>query len=220
MSDRERRMTPGPTSVRAETRDDGTRMLTGYAAVFNSRTEIKGWFSSFTEEIAPGAFVRAISEDDVRALFNHDSSQVLGRSTSGTLRLSEDKKGLRFEIDLPDTQAGRDIATLVSREDITGNSFAFDVIGEEWEDKDKDVPHRRLTELRLYDVGPVTYPAYSETSIEVSKRTAETVDQIRKKGDAVVATHVRDSCERLQAEAERCLVLLRAPNGAAEEEAS
>ncbi|MEC2444712.1 HK97 family phage prohead protease, partial [Bacillus cereus] len=80
-------------------------MITGYAAVFNSKTSIGGWFD---EIIAPGAFARALSENgDIRALFNHNWDNVLGRTKSGTLRLEEDAKGLKFEVELPNTSTGR-----------------------------------------------------------------------------------------------------------------
>ncbi|MCT4573774.1 HK97 family phage prohead protease, partial [Bacillus thuringiensis] len=82
--------------------------ITGYAAVFNSKTTIGGWFD---EVIEPGAFARSLSENsDIRALFNHNWDNVLGRTKSGTLRLEEDEKGLKFEIELPNTSVGRDLA--------------------------------------------------------------------------------------------------------------
>src|SRR6476660_7289253 len=77
--------------------------ISGYAAVFNSETTIGGGFFGFREIIAPGAFTEAIPRDDVRALFNHDPNMLLGRTVSGTLTLSQDKRGLKYSVDLPDT---------------------------------------------------------------------------------------------------------------------
>src|SRR5687768_5826990 len=85
---------------------DDKSTIGGYAAVFNQETVIGGGMWGFREQIAPGAFDTAIENDDVRALFNHDPNYVLGRTVSGTLKLSADKKGLRYDVDLPDTVAG------------------------------------------------------------------------------------------------------------------
>lgn len=158
MADRERRSVTG--SVEASAVGE-TRTLSGYAAVFNQRTSIVGVFD---EEIAPGAFTDAVGRDDVRALFNHDPNHVLGRSTAGTLRLVEDATGLRYEIDPPDTQAGRDVAHLVARGDVQGSSFSFEVEADEW-DRRATPPVRRITRAKLYDVGPVTFPAYAQTTV-------------------------------------------------------
>ncbi len=97
----ERRVVTQPVEVRAM---GDTPMLSGYAAVFNTDTVIAGMFR---ERIAPGAFTAAVREDDVRALFNHDPNCVLGRTTAGTLSLSEDQTGLRYQIDPPDTQVAQ-----------------------------------------------------------------------------------------------------------------
>ena len=91
--------------------------LVGHSAVFNSETIIAG---AFREQIAPRAFRKSIKEHDVRALFNHDPNLVLGRNKSGTLRLKEDDIGLSYEVDLPDTQAARDLWTLIDRGDVSG----------------------------------------------------------------------------------------------------
>lgn len=151
--------------LRIEKRDDAPSKLIGYAAVFNKLSE-KLLF--FREKIAPGAFKKSLkSGDDVRALFNHDPNHVLGRSTSGTLNLKEDKKGLLSEINLPDTQLGRDLETLVDRGDITGMSFGFITVRDEWEHNEGEEDIRILKEVKLIDVSPVTYPAYPDTSVAV-----------------------------------------------------
>jgi HK97 family phage prohead protease len=149
-----------------EQRDEGnSSQIQGYAALFDVTTDIGGWF---TESIKPGAFNRALKEgDDCRCLFNHSPDYVLGRTKSGTLRLKEDARGLWIENDMPDTQIGRDVLTSIKRGDVTGQSFAFMILGQEWRfAKNKgEVDHREITEVQLYDVGPVVYPAYETTSI-------------------------------------------------------
>jgi uncharacterized protein len=159
----ERRLTAGPLEVRA-TENEPTR-LTGYAAVFNTRTaigDVSSW--GFYEEIAPGAFRNALAMD-VRALLNHSPDHVLGRTTNGTLTLAEDDKGLRVEITPPDTQTGRDVLALVKRGDISQMSFAFRTVKDTWREEKGKAPVRTLEEVELYDVSPVTYPAYPTTSI-------------------------------------------------------
>ena len=143
---------------------DDTLTAVGYAAVFNSRSQNLG---GFVEEISPLAFRKTLQEADVRALFNHEPDQLLGRSSSGTLRLEEDERGLRYEIDLPKTTLGRDLAELLKRGDITGSSFGFRMISDEWDTTEDGFPLRTVTQLALRDVGPVVFPAYeaSEASL-------------------------------------------------------
>lgn len=136
--------------------------LRGHAAVFGTLAKIGRGY----ESIATGAFGRALSGSDVRALLNHEPSQLLGRQSSGTLRLAEDSTGLAFEIDLPDTTVGRDLRTLVERGDITGASFAFrpgEAAYSRAEDGKTITTHISFAELR--DVSPVTYPAYESTDV-------------------------------------------------------
>lgn len=144
-------------------RDDDKAKIVGYAAVFNSWSEDLG---GFREKIQPGAFGKTIKKADVRALFNHDSNIVLGRTKSGTLRLKEDNTGLHMEIDPPDTQAARDLMTLIERGDITQQSFAFRTVEDDWKYKNNgNEAERTLIEVELHDVSPVTYPAYPDTSV-------------------------------------------------------
>lgn len=145
----------------------------GYAAMFGKRSTDLG---GFVEEIAPAAFNKTVKEQDVRALFNHDENQLLGRKSSGTLRLSTDSTGLAYEIDLPDTTAGRDVATLIERGDITGSSFGFRTISDSWGETDTKYPLRTLTEVSLRDVGPVAFPAYADTTAMRSLAEARSLD--------------------------------------------
>jgi HK97 family phage prohead protease len=176
----ERRYVASP-SARIEVRQDGdNKTITGYAAVFfrdgENGTEYN-LFDEYFERISRGAFDRALSEQhDVRALFNHNSDMLLGRSKSGTLRLSVDDFGLRYDITLADTQAGRDVATSIDRGDITGSSFAFIPRKVSWIEEDERVI-REIGDVDLYDVGPVTYPAYEATSAAMRSADKQSVLQ-------------------------------------------
>lgn len=152
--------------LRAVKDDSGKLYLRGYAVVADQRSVDLG---GFTETIAPGAFAEVLKRDtlDVVALFNHDSNNVLGR-TPNTLRMNEDDKGLFVDIELPDTELGRSVYTSIERGDIQGQSFAFIAEDDEWS---PDFSERRVTKVReLYDVGPVTYPAYPDTTIAARSR--------------------------------------------------
>lgn len=155
----ERRSFPG--QVRAIERE-GRPIISGYAAVFGQVSEALG---GFREVIEPGAFSEAILNDDVRALFNHDPNVVLGR-TPKTLRLREDENGLYYEIDPPDTQAARDLLVSLRRGDISQSSFGFTVTSQQWDGSNQDYVVRRIKSVRLFDVSPVTFPAYPTTSAE------------------------------------------------------
>lgn len=159
---------------------DSGKKVGGYAAVFNSEADIGGYFR---EIIAPGAFADAV-KGDVRALIDHDSGRVIGRSTAGTLRLSEDKTGLAVEIDLPDTTDGRDIATLIERGDVSGMSFGFIVTKQTW-DETGDVPTRTIQAVELHEVSIVAFPAYDDTSIALRSLDAARKETKRRNFDAV-----------------------------------
>ena len=156
--------------LRAEGEGESLPDLIGHAAVFNIETEINGFFGGFREKIAPGAFKRTLSEGaDVRALFNHDPSMILGRTKAGTVELSEDSTGLLTRISPPDTQLGRDVTELIRRGDITQMSFGFIVRKEEVEEEEDQMPLRTVLDADLFDVSPVTFPAFEETDIEIEK---------------------------------------------------
>lgn len=144
-----------------EVRADGDkRTLTGYAVVWNSDTTIGDYF---VERIAPGAFTSAI-RGDVLALVNHDSGRVIGRTKSNTLRLQEDERGLKVEIDVPNTTDGNDLWELVDRGDISGMSFGFRATKQEWDDTG-DLPKRTVLEAELFEVTATPIPAYGDTSL-------------------------------------------------------
>lgn len=147
-----------------EEEENKTPKIIGYAAKFNSLSEE---MYGFREKIDRGAFAEAIKNSDVRALFNHDPNIVLGRSKAGTLILTEDDIGLRYEITPPDTQTARDIIESIRRGDISQSSFAFSMGGggdEEWQELPDCKAVRTIKKVsRLFDISPVTYPAYSDT---------------------------------------------------------
>lgn len=144
----------------AETRTEG-RKLSGVAAIYNRETQI----GRMREKIAPGAFERTLSTDDeVLAFADHDSTKLLGRRSSGTLRLTDTDFGLAYELDIPETQLGHDILALAERGDLGGMSFGFLVRkgGERIIDG-----VRTLTDIDLREISVVSaWPAYDGTSVE------------------------------------------------------
>ncbi len=146
--------------------DQKNPKIEGHAAVFNLRTEI---WPGFFEEVAPGAFADAIASPDIYALWNHDSNNVLGNTGAKTLMLSEDAIGLKYSIIPPDTTLGRDLTTLIKRGDVRKSSFSFNINEEKVTklDAGKGVLRTILKVKPLFDVSPVTYPAYKETDVHV-----------------------------------------------------
>lgn len=161
--------------LRIERRDDQTPRLHGYAAVFDSESSDLG---GFRERIAKGAF-DGFQERDVKALVNHNSDIVLGSTEGGTLKLKQDDHGLRFDLDLPDTTGGRDIAVSVERRDVTGMSFRFLTLKDKWEklagegDDDEGRWLRTLLAVRLIEVSPTAFPAYPATEVGVRAETKD-----------------------------------------------
>ena len=153
-----------------ELRMDGDKpTVVGYGAVFNSMSNDLGGFREF---IAPDAFEGRL-EDDVRFLVNHDANLILARTTNGTLRLSVDEKGLRYEADMPNTSTARDLMELLKNGTISQSSFAFTVEEDSWEVKD-GMNIRTIDKVsQLYDVSSVTYPAYNQASSAVALRSLE-----------------------------------------------
>jgi HK97 family phage prohead protease len=164
----ERRTSLAPVRLEKRAADNEGATFSGYAAKYNSRTWIgpvgSPW--GFWEQIKPGAFDRALKEGlDVVCVFNHDVNQLLGRVSNKTLTLSSDDIGLSDTCIFPDTTLGHDVATLVERGDIPGQSFAFNVTAELWETLDDGTELRTLVEVYpLMDVSPCTMPAYTDTT--------------------------------------------------------
>lgn len=168
----ERRFTAGAVELRAAGEGNTVRKVHGYAAMFGKRSSNLGSATTqFFEIIEPGAFTDVLL-DDVRALFNHDANLILARSKAGagSLTLGQDATGLWYEFEAPDTQPGRDLMVSLARGDIDQSSFAFSLTpeGEKWEEVregDQTIIVRTIRRVeRLYDVSPVTYPAYPDAT--------------------------------------------------------
>lgn len=160
MRDMETRHLPGVVEFRAS--DKGIGKLTGYAAVFGKLSQNLG---GFVEQVASGAFNKTLKDGaPVFARFNHENNLLLGTTESGTLTLSADKHGLRYEVELPDTSAGRDVKALAARGDLRYSSFAFQTMEDDWDLTPDGFPLRTLKVVRLIDVAPVTDPAYRDTT--------------------------------------------------------
>jgi len=158
------------TDIEVRQAEEGeSRVLEGYASIFNRDSED---FGGFVEQIKPGAFDGVLERSDVRALINHDSNQLLARSASGTLNLIVDDKGLKYSFEVPNTSYGNDLLEMVRRGDLTQSSFGFSLSSEgyEWEKREDGTRVRSITKIdKLFDVSPVTYPAYPDT--EIAKRS-------------------------------------------------
>ncbi len=154
--------------LRVSKRADGKRVIEGYAAKFGKKSLDLG---GFREQIDRKAFEDCISRCDVRCLREHNPREILGRTKFGTLRLSTDDVGLRFEADVPDTQVGRDTVTDIDDGNLDQCSFSFTVKspgGDKWEGDwdDDELPVRTVLDVKdLYDVGPVQFAAYTDTEV-------------------------------------------------------
>lgn len=160
------------SEFRVEKREENKdlNIVEGYAALFDSPTVIGDWFR---EEILPGAFDDVLL-DDVRCLFNHDPNFILARSNQGkgTLELFVDGKGLLYRYTTPDRQYAKDLQDAIDSGDVTQSSFAFKPKETIWKETENEMDLRQIVKLeRLYDVSPVTYPAYADTT--VAKRSHE-----------------------------------------------
>jgi HK97 family phage prohead protease len=193
--------------VRAAEGSDEPPKIVGHTAVFNQWSEDLG---GFRERIRPGAFKKSIKRDDIRALWNHNTDYVLGRSkVSKTLTLAEDESGLAVEIVPPDTQFARDFMVSIERGDVSQMSFGFYTIKDEWtyptdEEYNKGaLADRDLIEVEMFDSSPCVFPAYPQTDVSIrsrlraqpelpgdepgdpeSSRTTGTIDAILGKADA------------------------------------
>lgn len=163
-----------PLTIAQRAEDSNTGTLTGYAARFDAWSHDLGWFR---EKIERGAFKRTLEDkgNDIRALADHrtDALAVVGRRSAGTLRLQEDNEGLKVEIDLPDTSAGRDLRTNIEAGNVDGMSFGFVVREDSWKRGEDGQPDERtLHDVDLIEVSVVAFPAYPDTSIAARSKEA------------------------------------------------
>lgn len=155
------------------TREDGEgHFIEGYFAVFNSNYDIGPGMS---ESIAPGAFSNTLA-GDIRALVNHETTLVLGRTTAHTLELREDAHGLWGKISInPNDGDAMNLYERVKRGDVSQCSFGFDIVSEDTEFRDDDSIHWTIREVKLYEVSCVTFPAYSETNISARAKERDDI---------------------------------------------
>jgi HK97 family phage prohead protease len=168
----ERRFYPASAgTVRLISRADGSKVIRGYGSVFwdpmDGGTQYQ-LYSDLLERVMPGAFDRALREGhDVRGLFNHDENCVLGRTASGTMKLSVDRRGLVYEIVPGDTSIARDVCAHLQRGDVSGSSFGFAITKQMFAMQD-GMEIREIHDVQLYDTGPVTWPAYQSSTAEMT----------------------------------------------------
>lgn len=162
-----------PAELRAKRNEGEDPKIEGYFAVFNSNYQIS---NDMSESVAPGAFTKSLEENDIRALVNHDTTLVLGRTKSGTLQLKEDDKGLFGAISVnPNDRSAMDLYERVSRGDVDGCSFGFDIRSEETEIGANGEVHWTMTDIDLAEVSCCTFPAYQSTNIEARSEDAATI---------------------------------------------
>lgn len=158
-----------------EVRTEGNALiLEGYALKWDARSKNLG---GFKERVIEGATAKTIQESDIRALFNHEPNMILGRNKAGTLDLSNDTTGTHYRINGDMRQSYvKDLAIAMERGDVTQSSFGFRVVGpegQEWSEDEDGFPLRTLREIQLFDVSPVTYPAYEDSTSGLGKRALE-----------------------------------------------
>ena len=154
------------------------KTLTGYAAVFNSEAVL----GDFSEVIRQGAFAKSLATgSNIRALYQHQGDALLGTTRGGTLQLREDAKGLAFELALPDTTHGKDLAILVGRGDVAGCSFGFRVApgGDRWEQRGGRLV-RELVDVELVEITLTSDPAYLDTTVAMRSRSAHACTDSRR----------------------------------------
>ena len=172
------------TRAAIEFRAEGKKLV-GYAAVFGQETRI----ADFSETIRAGAFAASLAnQPDILALVDHDSGKVLARTKSGTLRLSEDTRGLKFEVEVPDTSLGRDILALAARSDIGGAAFGFSVPdgGDVWAGDKRELRNVTLHEISIVQ----SFPAYKGTTVQARSLQQRTATDRRLALLALEASHV------------------------------
>lgn len=182
----ERRVIP-VGELRVTRAADGPSKINGHAAKFDMLSEDLG---GFRERIAPGCFAKTIQSDDIRALWNHDSNIVMGRNKAGTLRLWEDSAGLAYEVDAPQNQFIRDmVLSPIERGDVSQCSFGFYTLQDKFTKVDGEWI-RTLLEVELFDVSPVTFPAYNSTDVAV-RSLAEAIKSVLVPDESWRVDHLR-----------------------------
>lgn len=173
MDKAERRFTADTMQIRAAEGDEGKTTITGRAVVYNAWVQIGPDSWGWMERFAPGSLTGSLNDENIYATFNHDADNLLGRVSNETLRMIDSAKALTYEIDPNlDTEIGRQVLAFVERQDVRGASFSFRVDSYTMEKKKKktDMDRVTITEAKLYELGPVTNPAYKQTSAKLRSR--------------------------------------------------
>jgi len=203
----EARMAAGSSASRAAVvvraaADDEAPGIQGYGSVSDQITTIEGAFADWDEEVASGAWTKTIGEADVRSMFNHDTNQLLARTSAGTLRLKEDDYGLWYDLDVNEADPmAIGVHARVQRGDVDGSSVWFRVVRQEWtypaDTNDLERPKRRILEGQLFEVGPVTFPAFQQTTSQA--RSLSAVDAVLRSAGLTSASKRARLGERLAA---------------------
>lgn len=167
--------------------DEEKRTVGGYALKYNQQSDVLRdyWGDEFVEEFAEGAFDESLQERNQKALWNHKSEYPLGSVQSGTLRFNSDDTGLNYDIDLPNNSWGDDALESIKRGDVDGSSFGFKVTNDKWSETEidgKTILKRTVLEAELYEVSPVTFPAYNSSDVKLRslKDYKENKDKIKR----------------------------------------
>ena len=161
------------TITRAAEGSNAEKVIEGYFALYEQETEL---FDGVYEIITKGAFDNTLN-NDIRALWNHNSQYVLGRSKNGSLEMKADDKGLFGTIKLPNTQYAQDLHELVQRGDIDQCSFGFNILGEDLEELANGGYRWRINEIDLHEISVVTFPAYENTTVQARSKQIEQIEQ-------------------------------------------
>jgi HK97 family phage prohead protease len=186
--------------VRVVEDGDGQPHIQGYGAIFNEWSLDLG---GFRESIEPGAFTKTLREADIRSLWNHNPDYVLGRNKSDTLRLYQDERGLGYDVIPPDAQWARDLRVSIERGDISQASFGFETLRDRWDQDEDGNVTRRLLEVKLFDVGPVTFAAYPQTSAEARSKAQELQQSTAAPGQGAHPADADDEQARARLEVHR-----------------
>ncbi|WP_044895956.1 HK97 family phage prohead protease [Bacillus alveayuensis] len=168
---KEIRALPVTLEIREANEENEKRTISGSIKYNTESAEMRDWWGdAFVEEIAEGAFDESLKVRDVVGLWSHDTSQVLGNTKSGTLRIENTKKELRFELDIPNTSVGNDAWELIKRGDVDGVSFGMKVTKDKWSSENRDgkkIYKRTILNAELYEISPVAFPAYPANEVSV-----------------------------------------------------
>lgn len=162
------------TDMEVRSEEGQPTTIRGYAAVFE---KLSVPLYGFREKIQRGAFAESLSQNNIKALWNHNSDFPLGSTNGGTLKLEEDERGLLFELELPDNSWGRDAGIAIQRKDVDGVSFGFSVKKDSWDNTNPEQSIRTLEDVDLIEISPTPFPAYPATSVS-ARSVSEAIEEV------------------------------------------